>query len=585
MTASGTTTPGNPGWRARFAVYTALLFGSWYFNAPGLPETALGWNRCEPRVGYIGPDSTLVVTRLARPELPAFHPLVYQTATLSFEPYRSQLGLQGVVLTPVRAATGADPQALAAAFALLTAAVVAGVFVTAHRRLGPPTGDVACGLAALAPAFLPFAPSLYWVPFLCLAPFALVWCLYPRATTPRRRLALLAGVAVGVLLKALCGYEHITAVVLGPVAAAWFHQHRAAEPLGRRLGFAVGLLAAGAVGFALAMAAHAAQVETVLGEDGVALIRERALGRTVGEVWNHDTAPDLPPGKPGFATVARCFRDYFRQPAASTGSAFRRVRKEVPLAALVAAVGAFAVAAAVGRRVLPRDAGALAGAAVLALAASVSWLVLAVNHMCTHRHLNGVVFAYPFLPVAFLTIGYVGRLATRGGRWLGPAVLVGVAGLMAANVAAWDRADRTGKAEQERAEALVAARLGDPTGAVEPWDGGCVDSCQPLAKFSHPALLELGQLDPVADRAKDPGAVLVKGWAVGRVVVVVGSAVVPCEVTRWRRPDIDALFGRPSPGVGFQAVVPSAAVGGGPVRVFVVSRTEPARVAELAVPR
>src|SRR5437868_4900740 len=128
MTASGTT-PGNPRWRARFAAYTALLFAGWCFNAPGLPEGdhPAAWTRCAPRAGYLGHDSSLVVARLARTDLPALHPLLIQTVWRSHEPYRSQFGLVGVVLAPVRAATGADPADLAAAFALLTAAVVAGV--------------------------------------------------------------------------------------------------------------------------------------------------------------------------------------------------------------------------------------------------------------------------------------------------------------------------------------------------------------------------------------------------------------------------------------------------------------------------
>jgi hypothetical protein len=61
--------------------------------------------------------------------------------------------------------------------------------------------------------------------------------------------------------------------------------------------------------------------------------------------------------------------------------------------------------------------------------------------------------------------------------------------------------------------------------------------------------------------------------------------VVPCYATRWRRPDIDGLIGRPTPGIGFRVVVPAAALaGGGRVRVFVVSEVDPTRVTELVVP-
>jgi hypothetical protein len=565
-------------------VYTALLFASWYSNALGLPEVehTFAWMRCAPRTGYIGSDSSLVITRLARTDVPALHPLFVQTVWRSHEPYRSQFGLAGVVLAPIGAATGADAACFAAAFALLTAAVVAGVFAAAHRQLGPPTGDVACALAALAPVFLPFAASLYWALFLMLLPFALAWWLYPRAHTRRRKAALLAAVGAAVMLKGLCGYEFITAVVLGPLAAAWFHQHRGAEPLRRRAAFAAGLLAAGVVGFAAAMALHVAQAWAVLGEDGIAAIRDRAVRRTAGSVEAHETRAGISAGAADLATAARCFLGYFGHRAISPPAAARALRRDVPLVAVVVAAGAFAVAAAVGRRRLPRDAGALAGAVVLALASGVSWPALAVNHMCTHPQLDGLVYALPFLPVAFLAAGYTLRLA--GGSRLGPVVLALVAGAGVANVAGRERSEAAARAAQERAEATVAARLADPAPAFGS-DGGSVDSYRPIDELHDRTLLELGLLDVSAARPKDPGSVLVEGWAGGRVVVAVGRSVVPCPVTRWRRPDIDGLIGKPTPGIGFRVVVPSAALaGGGRPRVFVVSEVDPTRVTELAVP-
>src|SRR5438874_855580 len=86
------------------------------------------------------------------------------------------------------------------------------------------------GCEANLPVLLPFAPSLYLGTVLHLAPFALAWCLYPRAATPRQQTRLVLGVGVLVGVKALCGYEYVTTVALAPLAAAWFHQHRAAAP-------------------------------------------------------------------------------------------------------------------------------------------------------------------------------------------------------------------------------------------------------------------------------------------------------------------------------------------------------------------
>lgn len=586
MTASGTT-PGNPRWRARFAVYAALLFAGWHLNALGLPESTFAWTRSAARTSDLGFDSSLVVSRLARNDLPALHPLVIQTAWLSFEPYRSQFGLTGVVLAPLRDATGAHPAAFSAVFALLTAAVVAGVFAAAHRWLGPPTGDVACGLAAFAPGLLRFAPSLYWVPFLMLLPFALVWWLYPRG----RKFALLTAVGAAVMLKALCGYEFITAVILAPVAAAWFHQHRMCEPLRRRAAFAAGIITAGLIGFAAAMALHVWQMEVVLGQDGIEAIRERAARRTAGAVEPHETRPGVPAAPTDFALVVRSWREYLGQRALSSPALLPAVRKDVPLSAVLLAVGAFAVAAAVGRG-LPRDAGALAGAAVLALAAAASWFVLAVNHVCTHLHLNGLAFAVPFLPVAFVTAGYVVRLTTgRFAAWLGRVALAAVAGLMIVSSMMTVRDRVAADAEQERAEAAVLMRLA----AGSDFDGppvGCADECEAVRTMPHAVLLEAGLLDPATDTPIDPDGAVVRGWAVGRwhparrptarLVVVAGGSVVRCPVARFRRPDLEALAGRPLPGAGFTVMLPAPQ--GERVRLFAVSTADPPCVTELPIP-
>src|SRR5262249_56654974 len=115
---------------------------------------------------------------------------------------------------------------------------------------------------------------------------------------PRLKLALLAGVGLLVALKALAGYEYITTVILAPVAAAWFHQHRAGEPLRKRLAFAAGLVSVGLAGFAAALVLHVAQVRAVLNEDGVAVIRERAVTRTAGAL-GADSVEDRRPGEAG----------------------------------------------------------------------------------------------------------------------------------------------------------------------------------------------------------------------------------------------------------------------------------------------
>ncbi|QDU19136.1 hypothetical protein [Urbifossiella limnaea] len=553
----------------RLGVYAALLYVSWNHNLLGLPDR-IGWSRDGVRAGALGSEANLVAARVARPDLPALHPLILVGPGDHWQPYTSQVGLTGIVVAAVPLPPEWVVPAAAAAMALAAAAVVAAVLVGGQRWLGPPAGDIGCALAAASPAFLPVAPSLYWALGLMLLPFALVWCLAPRAAGRGRCALLAAAVALAVLAKCLCGYEYVTTVVLAPVAAAWFHLHRAAAPLGRRVATAVVVTVAGLAGFAGALGLHVAQHQFVMGTDGVAAIRDRATARTVAD-------PTAEAGASGsrVRVAARCFWGFFEQPAVSVAGGFGRVRADVPLKWVAGAALALAAAAGLARARLPRAAVGLAGAVVLGLAAGVSWQVLAVNHMCVHDHLNRVVFVVPFLPLAFLAVGTaVGLLA----RWAGPAALVLVGVTMAVNLATAPGRAADDDADQRAAEAAVADVLKAPRPA-DARVSGVVDSALPAGAVPTSNLADFGWLDLRTGAAADPGALVVQGWVAGgplratrpatRVVAVVGDRVVPCDQLRFRRRDVEAALGRPVPGAGYVVRVPAAALAtGGALRLF-----------------
>ena len=68
-------------------------------------------------------------------------------------------------------------------------------------------------------------------------------------------------------------------------------------------------------------------------------------------------------------------------------------------------------------------------------------------------------------------------------------------------------------------------------------------------------------------------------------MVVYAGKVVACRVQWFRRPDIDALAGKPMHRAGFVAVLPSSGVVPGErLRVFVVSVSDPPCVTEVFPP-
>jgi hypothetical protein len=586
----------------RLVVYTAVLFAGFYHNLYGIRSGAY-WAVPDVRAGYQGYDAAPVLWRLgaaAAGSVPPLHPLVLVDPAGHPYPYVSQFGLPGVVGGAVVRLGGADPWAVAgwaAAAAGLAAAGAFGlVYAVAARRYGPLAGDLPTGLTALAPILVAVGPSSYWVAGAMLAPFAVAWAAYPHATTPRRRAGLYAAVAAAAAVKCLCGYEFVSAVVLAPVAAVWPAQHAAGLPWRRRAGEAAGLVAAGVGGFAVAVAAHAAQLEWVVGKPAAGAILDRATARTVS--GSGRTEADHPPAFPAVYRVlpdrvaypADCFLAYFDQPAAALPVWVAGPRGRVPLGWVVlAAAGAGAVLAA---RRGPAELVGLAGAAGLGLAAAASWQVLAVNHMCVHRHLNLVVYFVPFLPLAYVLAGAAaGRLAPRPRA----VTAVGLA-LLAAAVAGNVRADRAraardaaGQVAAERAVGAWLAAPGPPAAGVH----GRVDVCRAEAAAHYILRVEHGRGEALA-RPAEP-TVFVAGWAAdgpnlrgrpsARVVVVADGRVVPLAVARYSRDDIDTHFGRPLLATGFAAFVPAGRVPpGGAVRVFAVAAADPARVAELPGP-
>lgn len=604
MLAAAPTEAVRPSRRAcavRLVAYTLLLFASWNHNVFGVP-TGVTWYRADPRADYYGFDSFLVLNRLHSADaVPTLYPLVFEYDDTGVPvPYRSQFGGQGIAFALVQRVTGIAPVAAAriavVVSGLLAGVVFASVFAVAGRRFGPLVGDVAVVLACPAPVVLQLAPSPYWVLGLVLGPFALVWACGRTTLESRRKWnETLAAVGLMAFAKSLCGYEFITTMLAAPVAALWFHQHRAGVPVSRRWRAAAALVAVGIAGFAVAVGCHAAQLKYVLGDDPAAVIGERALTRTVtsetgAERWafDRDSFPFLPEK---LRFPANCFVAYFRQPAISTPFNWGRGHSEASLGdlALVLLVGG-AVAAC---RPVGRDAGALLGAAALALAAAASWQLLASNHMCAHPHMNLVVYHLGFVPLALILVGCgVDALAGRIGArelvsWALLAFVLGSAAFTAYTTYHDSEADAAAdRAAVEAVEALAA-------NGQTPWCGRVACSVDGFGtgRLLHPNMpVEAGWAP--ADR--EP-LVLLTGWATDlpparpfrapRLVVIVNGKVIPAFVSRCGRPVYDRRIGWKSPAAGFLIVIPRRLVPDPTkLRVYAVSADDPTRVTAATTP-
>ena len=332
------------------------------------------------------------------------------------EDYTSQFGLHGIVMALV------SPDAtLYGAMRLMTALLVAAVLATAvvacWRASGGRAATVLAVLLSLSTILNAFGRSTYWQPWTLLLPTLATLLLWPRMGEGRRRWVrgglLIAGL---VFLKALCGYEYITTVILGAAAGVAFHEFRGRvdRALALRL-FAACL--AGVAGFLAAIGVHVTQLTLLYGD--ASIITRRASERTftpstvdlvlpaVREQADPVTRWLLERDETAGLWIFRMLgyaRDSVVSLPAPDGWGLGPASYGLPLWLFVL-VWAFLGWQALGRRTedyaLQRR---LAVAAGVGLLAGMSWLLLAFGHSIHHWRLNGLVFYVAFLPFVFAMV-------------------------------------------------------------------------------------------------------------------------------------------------------------------------------------
>lgn len=314
----------------------------------------------------------------------------------SFVPYKSHVGLQGHVFRIAGLFCG--ERAMGMLCAAAAAAVFMGIVLVIKARYGTLMAGCFYITFWLSPWVVNFATHLYWVEFTWFLPMLIgLLCLQGLASPLRRRLCC-AGAFAAVLIKCLCGYEYISAVMMGMIAfplAEWACALAAKDKQKtRQLTISIAAMGVCALlGFGAALLLHG----TLRGEgslgDGLRLILEQdVLRRTAGGDMNQFD----PVYWPSFnASVIETLYKYLRFDTqiitGLPGNLF-------PLLCVLPLV-LFALEWHKGK--LPvRDVTLYAAFGL----AAVSWLVLAKSHSFIHTHLNFVLWYFGFVQVCFYVL-------------------------------------------------------------------------------------------------------------------------------------------------------------------------------------
>jgi hypothetical protein len=262
-----------------------------------------------------------------------------------------------------------------------------------------------------------YGASTYWQLWTLMLPILMTLLVWPRLGVGRRKwirgTALIASL---VFLRALCGYEFMSTIVIGIAAAVAFHEFRGRVDriLLAKLG---ATMTAGVAGFVSAFGVHVLQLVIKYGDASV--LSERAGERTfspstlnvmLGWARNQQdpsrawlVREDSMVGLWGFQMVGY-LRDSAIALPAPEFAGLGLLPYGVPVWLFVVVFGILAWQAFRGRGPNPQLQLRLALSAGLGLVGALSWLILAYGHMIHHPHLNAIVFYLPFLPFVFAMI-------------------------------------------------------------------------------------------------------------------------------------------------------------------------------------
>ncbi len=341
-----------------------------------------------------------------------------------FEPYSSQIGLQGFVysfarpLVPLRNETYL--RLLRFANSLLLALSIGVVAWWITSLVPSVSASILVILAAFAPFLAVIGRNLYWVPWTWLLPALVAIGAVARrqgtaSSAPRARELLAIGVAV--FVKSACGYEYVSAVLVAmmlPFVGADLvtrRPWRVVLPEWVATGFA------GCAGFATAILVHSIQRSSLLGiGDGLRATFFDAAKRTTQIADS--------------SGLSRMIADSLKVPVGEVLAIYREtcvldlprilcIDGNALLAAVVLAWLLLAVLWIVRRRRAPEMAPVAVLGVVVSLAAlgPLSWFALAKGHSYIHQVINPVLWAAPFsmLAVAFVWATVAAALAVT--RW------------------------------------------------------------------------------------------------------------------------------------------------------------------------
>lgn len=316
--------------------------------------------------------------------------------------YRSQIGLQGRLYAAASEAIGLDrPQTYtllrgfsAAMLAAMLATLIAGI----ASIWGRTAGLAALGFCLFATGFNLFAPRLYWVTFVHVAP-TVVAALLAAGLPHRGRLAHATAFAAMALLffaKFASGYEFMTVTIAAATIPFFLSFAGGRIPMKTLILYALAVVATGIAAFGVTLGIYEMLFRDAFGTSGLAYLQTRT-DKTSGLPFMGPLGTPLQIAKVAVINTA------------DVGG--YGIPNFIVLAAGLPFT--FVAAKALIARRFDDERARIAIAVSAALLASTSWMLLQFPHVSFHPRYSTILVAFPFGLVLAAALGRLWHLRRR----------------------------------------------------------------------------------------------------------------------------------------------------------------------------
>jgi len=323
-----------------------------------------------------------------------------------YEPYASQFGLQGHIMSLVAPKDETSRYTVFVAYRFLCATAFALVLLAFVRSVLREFGSLPAWLALIGTSLSPWiafmAGSVYWLSALLFAPFVFSWCSYDRYRSTGRLPVFMAILFFLFFAKFLCGYEYITVLALLPLVRIVYSSILHAEPWKKAVSVMVVAFSVAIFAFVGAIAVHliAGRYEFGSFEKAKEVIVSRMKYRVnnvqdLSLLKEGETPPTLAP----LNSIGETFTIYATKPTLGP------VPNAIELGIVLFMIAANLVTLK-KRSFVSAQLRALGWATFAAAAATLSWFLLAYNHTAIHPHINSYLFFLPLYPLLFILLGF-----------------------------------------------------------------------------------------------------------------------------------------------------------------------------------